>query len=120
MVCGICCWAARSIGWRMPRDSRPLIVAGSTAVISCGLLTAAVARGWLGPDIGRGANFCEAARGGLIRQPANTLSNVGFVVAGLLIAWHAGEPARGDTTLAARGRLATAIACLVVLLGPGS
>lgn len=80
---------------------------------SCGLLALAVAGGWLGADVGRGANFCEAARQGLVRQPANTFSNVGFVLAGLLIAWDARglEPRRG---------LATAFACLVVLLGPGS
>jgi len=81
--------------------------------VSCGLLAFAIGKGWLGADVGRGANFCEAARQGLVRQPANTFSNTGFVLAGLLIAWHAG-------TLPARRGLATAFACLVVLLGPGS
>ena len=85
----------------------------ATAVVSCGLLALAIVGGGLGADVGRGANFCEAARDGLIRQPANSLSNVGFVLAGLLIAWHARR-------LPARRGLATAFACLVVLLGPGS
>ena len=149
----------------MDRDPRPVIVAGATAVVSCGLLAVAVGRGWLGPDVGRGANFCEAARAGFVRQPANTFSNVGFVTAGLLIAWHAGgregtggrgnaggrdgTGGRGNTggrdgtggrgndggrdSTGGRGNaggrdgigpmrppLATAMAVLVVLLGPGS
>ncbi len=91
----------------------PVVAAGATAVVSCGLLALAIANGWLGVDAGRGANFCEAARDGLIRQPANTFSNTGFVIAGLLIAWRARE-------LRTRRGLATAFACLVVLLGPGS
>jgi hypothetical protein len=49
---------------------RPLAAAGSVSVVSVGLLMLAVANGWLGPDIGRGANFCEAARLGAVKQPA--------------------------------------------------
>ena len=101
----------------MRRDRRPILIAGAVAVVSCCLLALAVWRGWLGADVGRGANFCEAARDRLIRQPANTFSNVGFVAAGLLVAWHAGARATG---LSAHRHLATAVACLVVLLGPGS
>ena len=75
------------------------------------------ARGeWLGPDVGRGDGFCEAARTGLLRQPANALSNLGFVVAGLAVGWHAGLPAGR----LARPGLATTYAVVVVLLGPGS
>ena len=70
--------------------------------------------------MGRGANFCEAARAWIVRQPANTFSNLGFVAAGLLIAWHAGLRANAGGVLSARHHLATAMACLVVLLGPGS
>ena len=51
-----------------------------------------------------------------LRQPANTLSNLGFVLAGLAVGWYAGLP-RGR--LARRG-LATTYAVVVVLLGPGS
>jgi hypothetical protein len=104
----------------MNRDLRPIAAATATAVLSCGVLALAIRYGWLGPDVGRGANFCEAARDWYVRQPANTFSNVGFVVAGLLIAWHAGAGANIGSSLAAHRRLATAIACLVVLLGPGS
>jgi hypothetical protein len=99
------------------RDPRPLVVAGATAVVSCGLLAVAIGQGWLGADVGRGANFCEAARDWVVRQPANTFSNLGFVAAGLLIAWHAGAR---RPRLMGQPHLATVLAGLVVLLGPGS
>jgi len=94
------------------RSLRPLGYAVATAALSTGLLVVAVKAGWLGADVGRGANFCEAARAGWVKQPANTFSNLGFVVAGLVIAWHAGRTRLGG--------LATPYACLVVLLGPAS
>ncbi len=102
------------------RDLRPLVAAAATAVLSLGLVLAAAGCGWLGPDVGRGDGFCEAARPGWIRQPANTWSNLGFVIAGLAIAWYAGVRAHLGVTLGAHPGLATAYAVLVVLLGPGS
>ena len=102
------------------RDLRPLVVAGVTAVLSLAAVLAAARWGWLGPDVGRGDGFCEAARAGWVRQPTNTWSNLGFVIAGLAIAWYAGERARLGVTLGAHPALATAYAVLVVLLGPGS
>ena len=76
----------------------------------------AARHGWLGADAGRGDNFCETSRDGWLKQPANALSNLGFVVAGVLIGWHAG---RLEGRLARPG-LATSYAVVVVLLGPGS
>ena len=102
------------------RDQRPLVVASITAVLSLMLAVAAARWGWLGPDVGRGDGFCEAARPGWVRQPANTWSNLGFVVAGLAVAWYAGDRSRLGVTLGAHPHLATAYAVLVVLLGPGS
>ncbi len=109
-------WSATAVR----RDPGPVAAAAATAVVSSGLLALAVWRGWLGADVGRGAGFCEAARDSLVRQPANTFSNLGFVAAGLLIAWHAGHRRTIGTSLAAHRRLPTVIACLVVLLGPAS
>ena len=88
---------------------RPFLTTLAVAVGSVGLLVVAVALGWLGPDVDRGAEFCEAAAG-TVRQPANAWSNLGFVVAGLAIAWQADR----------RRDVATAYACVVVLLGPAS
>lgn len=97
--------------------TRPVATASAVAAGSVVLLAVAVAQGWLGPDVGRGANFCEAARDGLVRQPANTFSNLGFVVAGLLVARRAGRlPA--DAVMSPT--VATFFACVVVLLGPAS
>jgi hypothetical protein len=76
------------------RDLRPLVVAGVTAVLSLALVLAAARWGWLGPDVGRGDGFCEAARASWIRQPANTWSNLAFVIAGLAVAWYAGDRLR--------------------------
>lgn len=104
----------------MTRSLRPLALAGAVAVVSTGLLVLAVWQGWLGADVGRGDGFCEAARPGHVKQPANSLSNLGFVVAGLVIGWHAGRPDRlGDVLPRERG-LAASYACVVVLLGPAS
>ena len=101
-------------------DRRPLVVAGVAAVLSLALVLAAARWGWMGADVGRGDGFCEAARAGWIRQPANTWSNLGFVVAGLAVAAYAGDRLRLGLTLGAHPGLATAYAVLVVLLGPGS
>jgi hypothetical protein len=102
------------------RDLRPLVVAALTTAVSLALVLAAARWGWLGEDVGRGGEFCEAPRAGWIRQPANTWSNLGFVVAGLLVAWYAADRVRLGLTLGAHPGLATAYAVLVVLLGPGS
>lgn len=101
----------------MPSRLRPLAIAGAVAVASTGLLVLAVAFGWLGPDVGRGAEFCEVSDG-TVRQPVNAFSNLGFVVAGLLVAHHAGRPGTLGDALTAP--VATAYACVVVLLGPAS
>ncbi len=103
-----------------PRSLRPLALAAAVAAASTGLLVLALGQGWLGPDVGRGDGFCERARAGLVKQPANTFSNLGFVLAGLAVAWRAGRgDLLGDVMARHRG-LATAYACLVVLLGPAS
>ena len=90
-----------------------MAVTGAVAAVSVGLLALAVGLGWLGPDVGRGGDFCETARSGWVKQPANSWSNLGFVVAGLLIAARV-RP--GVMSV----HLQTSYACVVVLLGPAS
>ena len=99
------------------RDLRPLAAAALTGGVSVGLVITGAARGWLGPDAGRGDGFCEAAVSGWVRQPANTWSNLAFVVAGLAVAWRAGAP---SGRLWPHPRLAPALAIIIVLLGPAS
>ena len=103
------------------RDLRPLAVTGAVAVVSVGLLGLAVAGDWLGVDVGRGDVFCEVPHDvDHVFQPANSFSNLGFVVAGLAVAWRAGRPELlGDVLPRLRG-LPTAYAVVTVLLGPAS
>ena len=96
------------------RKIDPFLAALSTAVVSCSLLAIAVMYGWLGPDVGEGSNFCEALRTELINQPANTWSNIGFVIAGLMIGWQ------GRKNPQLMEGLVGFFACVVVLLGPAS
>jgi hypothetical protein len=97
-------------------------------VVSVGLLALAIGHGWLGADVGRGSGFCEVPHGAgwpghwvqHLVQPANSLSNLGFVVAGLVVGWQAGDRSRlGDVLPRLRG-LPTAYAVVTVLLGPAS
>lgn len=101
-------------------DPRPFTIALATAVVSMTLLLTAARWGWLGPDVGRGDGFCEEAHAGWIKQPVNSWSNLGFVAAGLALAWRARHPLRLGTTLGASPHLATVYAVVVVLLGPAS
>ena len=75
------------------RDLRPVAVTGVVALVSVGLLVLAVVGDWLGADVGRGDVFCEVPHDlGGVFQPANSLSNFWFVVAGLAVAWRATQP----------------------------
>lgn len=58
------------------------------------------------------SRFCEDALCGIVREPANTWSNIGFVVAGFMIAWRA----RGE----AQSRLIRRFGLVCVFLGVGS
>jgi hypothetical protein len=95
---------------------RPLVVTlgvGGAAVV---LVVLATAYGWLGPDVDRGAQFCETAHWCFFAQPANTLSNLAFVTAGAVLAWHARRPS-GRLGITA---LTVPFTVVVALLGPGS
>ncbi len=101
------------------RDPLPLTAA--VAVLSTAAVLLAAGYGWLGPDVDRGANFCEASGDGWLLQPVSSLSNLGFVLAGLLVALRARRPGGlGVGTLARHPAVATSYAVVVVLLGPGS
>ena len=82
----------------------------------------ALVYGWLGPFANAGGGFCERMRPGLIKQPANTWSNLGFVIAGLSMAWSMamGRFQQNRNALTQSSVIATTFSCLAVLLGPGS
>ncbi len=105
-----------------PVSKRVFYIPLVTALTTLTLLVLAVSSGWLGKGAHVGSRFGEASRAGLIKQPVNTYSSLGFVFTGLLIAWR---PRRG-----AAGQNGNALthwtffhpffASLVVCLGPGS
>jgi len=109
-------------GSPMPRRLHVFILTALTALVSLALFFAALVNGWFGPYSRAGHQFCETMRPGLIKQPANTWSNLGFVAAGLSMAWSLarGTFARNRNALTQSSFNATFFSCLVVLLGPGS
>lgn len=114
-------------------DEAPPLRELHVALVLCALATAALFAvglgGWPGaPDtcLVDGQCFCERDRGGLLRQPANTLSNLGFVAAGLGIALHLARDRRRGLhprpgSPISRTRLHPGLyASVTALLGPGS
>lgn len=92
------------------------------AVFSLGGFLLAVANGWFGPSTDVGGAFCEEAREGLIKQPANTWSNLGFIFAGLLMSFQLAQNQFTENRNRFTKNFFTAVffSCLVVFLGPGS
>ncbi len=78
--------------------------------------------GWFGRCVEDGILFCESMHPGLIKQPANTWSNLGFVVVGLFVAWSLtnGWYHHNRNTLTQSQFYGTLLSCLMVLLGPGA
>jgi hypothetical protein len=93
-----------------------------TALVSMVLFWLAVVNGWLGasdPGIGE---FCECQHAGLIKEPSNTWSNLGFIFSGLSIAWmcRRGTYAGNNNSLTRSVFYPVFYSSLVVFLGPGS
>jgi len=85
------------------------------------LFFAAILNGWFGAPDGAGANFCEEAVSGLIKQPVNSFSNIGFVLSGLSCAWIISHSAIDKTGFFFKHPFIPLFYCLItVLLGPCS
>lgn len=85
------------------------------------LVFIAIYFGAFGPFAEVGGNFCEAAREGLIKQPANTFSNVAFALFGLLAAYQLSEKKfTGSNALTTSAFVAIFFTSLMVALSPGS
>lgn len=97
------------------------IVPLMAAIISMVLLFLALWNSWFGTR-GDSHQFCEALRPGIIMQPANTWSNLGFIVAGLLIAWESMHRKHADVNnpFTRSQFYPSFFATIAVLLGPGS
>src|SRR5215831_7567638 len=66
--------------------------------------------------------YCERLHDGLIKQPSNTWSNLGFVVVGLIMlaSFPAVVAGSGRDPLEERTFYAVLYGCIVIFLGPGS
>lgn len=64
-----------------------MLVPGALTLALFFLFGLALVRGWFGPAGITRRYFCEYVSTGLLREPANTVSNLGFVAAGLASAW---------------------------------
>lgn len=105
-------------------QSKPFIFTAAlfVAVVLVSLFFLALINGWLGVWDHTGDDFCEASRPGLIKQPSNTWSNIGFIVAGLTMAWQlAHEKYKQNKNVFTQSNF-TAIffSSIAVFLGPGS
>lgn len=71
--------------------------------------------------IGEASRWCERISGGLFREPLNTLSNLGFMVAGLYMFWVICND-KQDSTNPFKGitPISVLYASVVIYLGPGS
>jgi hypothetical protein len=106
-----------------------LLLVALAAGLAMAILFLVGSVGWEGREdtcLVGGQCFCERDHGGLVRQPANTASNLGFVIAGLLVAWSLGrERMRGRLPRPGNPMTETRFypgfyALAVALLGPGS
>lgn len=97
------------------------------ATLAClATLTALAALGWPGDVGAAGRDFCEAARLGAIRQPANTWSNAGFYLLALWVGWQSWSDVAARKSASWSNRLVTTVgypaslATCSALIGTGS
>lgn len=92
------------------------------AVSSLLLVFLSLVYGWFGAADGVGADFCEAARDALVKQPSNSYSNFAFVIFGLLAAWqlYVGKFKKNRNALTTSPFFSIFFCCVAILLGPGS
>lgn len=100
-----------------------LLPLGVTLVSSVALAIVGLV-GWPGEVGSSGMVFCEASAPGIVKQPMNTWSNLGFVAAGLWIGLtayrHFSSGGGGDNRMLARIGYPTLYATVAAFVGPGS
>lgn len=91
------------------------------SIVSMLTFIIAVLYNWMGEPKGVGGVFCEIGAG-IIKQPANTYSNLGFVFVGWLIGWQQSKRKYhvNNNILTQSDFVSGFFASLCVLLGPGS
>jgi hypothetical protein len=79
--------------------------------------------GWFPTSPDEPPKYCERIRTGMIKQPANTWSNLGFILCGLaILIWIGQSAAHGKSAnpMATQGGWSIVYGMAVVWLGPGS
>ncbi len=113
----------------MRSPHRPILIALGALTIFAVLFVLGGATGWWAPAgneqaIGEVSRWCERVAAGLLREPANTLGNLGFVVSGLAMFWVLAGDTRTNVTMANRfignQPIALLYASATLFLGPGS
>ncbi len=92
------------------------------SVVSLFVFSLAIIFHWLGEPAVHGMKFCESGYPGLIKQPVNTFSNLGFIFVGIGVAWSQSKSqfAEKNNIFTRTVFFPTFFASIAVLLGPGS
>ena len=92
-----------------------------TGAVTVWFIVAAV-KDWGGAAWPNEANdYCERIRPGRIKQPVNTFSNLGFIIAGLvMLAVLDGSTGASTTPMATTTSISVLFGIVVIWLGPGS
>jgi hypothetical protein len=111
------------------RAYRPLLITVAFLTLFVISVILAGQNGWGTPAeneqaVGEVSRWCERVNGGFLREPVNTLGNLGFVAAGLLMFWVLARDVIGGREAPNRMIGHTPISMLyaaaAVFLGPGS
>jgi hypothetical protein len=99
-----------------------MLAPGVLTLVLSFLFGVALSQGWFGSANASRRYFCEYVSTGLLREPANTVSNLGFIVAGLACAWRlwTGAFRKNHNPLTRNTWIAVLFCALPILLGFGS
>lgn len=99
-----------------------LVVPVAVAAVSHVLVFVGLYFSWFGVSNGTGGEFCEFSHEGLIKQPTNTFSNFGFMLAGLIAAFqvYKGKFLQNNNPLTRTLFFPIVLCSLIILLSPGS
>ncbi len=110
----------------MPRARLCFLIPLAVAITCFATLSVMALRGWPGETGVSALHFCEAIRPGIVAQPANTWSNLGFLAVGLGIGWQASRDVAARKAATWSNRMVTTIfypatsASCSILIGAGS
>ena len=94
----------------------PIIFSGIGFVF----LLIALSSSWLGESGQAALDYCETSRNGWIKQPANTWSNFGFILIGLLIAFRSYDSEKIKSSFYSHVFFPFMLSLVSILIGLGS